>query len=188
MLGGVDPIIIFEFFKVVDLTQYNEVNGRKIPVAGQRTLQFIPIPPIPIYLSENLTGLYIDKVDKNIDIGTDTETFINGAVPDILQKGVASSVKVTLNCKKNSIAMMILSSVIDLVYDKVTSKEYNISFLYGATTIFRGVMHSFSVSQSATNDLMEVNIELSRGSKQPTPSNPVPTVPGSTGSIPVGAA
>ena len=109
MLGGVDPIIIFEFFKVVDLTQYNEVNGRKIPVAGQRTLQFIPIPPIPIYLSENLTGLYIDKVDKNIDIGTDTETFINGAVPDILQKGVASSVKVTLNCKKDSISRPISS-------------------------------------------------------------------------------
>lgn len=188
MLGGLDPIVIFEFYKVIDLTVYNEVNGRKIPVAAQKTLQFIPLPPIPIYLSEELTGLYIDKVDKNIDIGTDTETFLNGKEPDILQKGVSSSVKITLNCKKDSIAMMILSSVIDLIYDKVTSKEYAITFLYGATTIFRGVMHSFSVSQSAQNDLMEVNIELSRGFKQPTPANVVPTVPGSIGSIPVGAA
>lgn len=190
MLGGVDPIIIFEFYKKVDLTPAG--SDGKIPVAAKKTLEFIPLPPIPIYLSENLTGLYIDKVDKNIDIGTDTEQFFNkgkdGATEDILQKGIASSVKITLNCKKDSIAMMILASVIDLVYDKVTSKEYNITFLYGATTIFRGVMHAFSVSQSANNDLMEVNIELSRGFKQPTPSATVPTVPGASGAIPVGAA
>lgn len=186
MLGGLDPIIIFEFYKKVDLTPPG-ADG-KIPVAGQKTLQFIPLPPVPIYLSEQLTGLFIDKVDKNIDIGTDTETYLNGTTPDILQKGIASGVKVTLNCKKDSIAMMILAAVIDQIYDKVTSKEYAITFLYGATTIFRGVMHSFSVSQSAQNDLMEVNVEISRGFKQPTASTPVPTVPGSVGTIPVGVS
>lgn len=189
MLGGLDPIIIFEFYKKIDLTPPG-IDG-KIPVAGQKTLQFIPLPPVPIYLSESLTGLFIDKEDKNIDIGTDTETFFNppnsGPATDILQKGIASGVKITLQCKKDSIAMMIMSSVIDLIYERVTSKEYAITYLHGATTIFRGVMHSFSVSQSATNDLMEVNIELSRGTKQPTASNPVPSVPGSSGIIPVGA-
>lgn len=187
MLAGIDPIIIFELYKKVDVTA---ATTDKIPVAGQQSsYQFVPLTPIPIYLSENLTGLFISKVDKNIDIGTDTETFLNGSMPDTLQKGIASTVSITLNCKKNSIAMMILSSVIDLLYDKVTSKEYSISFLYGATTIFRGVMHKFSVSQTAENDLMEVNIELSRGAKQPTPQTSIGSVPSSgIGSIPVGAA
>lgn len=186
MLGGLDPIIIFEFYKKIDLTPPG-ADG-KIPVAAQKTLQFVPLPPIPIYLSESLTGLFIAKESKSIDIGTDTETFINGETPDTLQKGIQSGVKVTLNCKKDSIAMMILSSVIDLIFDKVTSKEYAITYLHGPTTIFRAVMHNFSVDTSADNDLMEVNFELSRGFKQPTPTSPVPTVPGSSGSIPVGVS
>lgn len=186
MLGGLDPIIIFEFYKKIDLTPAGP-DG-KIPVAAQKTLQFVPLPPIPIYLNEQLTQLYVDKVDKSIDIGTDTETFINGKDPDILQKGIASGLSVTLLCKKDSITMMILSSVIDLIYEKVTSKEYAITFLYGATTIFRAVMHSFKISQSAENDKMEVTIELSRGAKQPSPTNPVPSVPGSSGPIPVGVS
>lgn len=187
MLGGLDPIIIFELYKKIDTTPIGTIE--KIPVAGQKTYEFAPLTPIPIYLSENLTGLFISKVDKNIDIGTDTETFLNGSTPDTLQKGIASTVSITLNCKKDSIAMMILSSVIDLLYDKVTSKEYAISFLYGATTIFRGVMHKFSVSQTAENDLMEVNIELSRGFKQPTATNQIGSVPSSgIGTIPLGAA
>ena len=195
MLGGLDPVIIFEFSTKIDRTPTG-VDG-KIPVAGQRTFEFIPLPPIPIYLSENLTGLFIDKEDKNIDIGTDTETFYNtaaviaagGSSTDIVQKGVASGVKITLSCKKDSIAMMLMSAVIDQIYDKVTSKAYSITYLHGATTIFRGVMHSFSVSQDSQTDKMEVNIELSRGAKQPTPSNAPVTVPASgVAAIPVGAA
>jgi hypothetical protein len=150
-------------------------------------LSFVPLPPIPIYLSESLTGLFIAKEAKNIDIGTDTETFINGATPDTLQKGIASGVKVTLHCKKDSIAMMILSSVIDLIFDKVTSQEYAITYLHGPTTVFRAVMHNFAIDTSADNDLMEVNFELSRGFKQPTQVTAVPTVPASSGPIPVGA-
>lgn len=184
MLGGLDPIIIFEFYKKIDLTPPG-ADG-KIPVAAQKVLQFVPLPPIPIYLSEELTGLFIQKETKSIDIGTDTETFLNGDTPDIIQKGIQSGVKVTLLAKKDSIAMMILSAVIDQIYDKVTSKEYLITYLHGATTIFRGVMHNFSADQSADNDLLEINFELSRGFKQPTASTPVPTVPGSSGAIPVG--
>lgn len=184
MLGGQDPIIIFEFYKSTVAVG----SDGKIPVAGQKNITFTPLPPVPLYLNEQLTGLYIDKADKSIDIGTDTETFINGTTPDMLQKGIASTVKITMNCKKDSVTMMILSATIDLIFDKVTSKEYAITFLFGATTIFRGVMHSFSISQTAQTDLMEVNIELSRGFKQPTPATTVPVVPASLPSpIPVGA-
>lgn len=186
MLGGISPIVIFEFSKVIDTTVYSTSNGRKIPVAAQKTLTFVPLPPIPIYLDENITGIFIDKEDKNIDIGTDTETFMNGETPDVLQKGVASTVKITMLAKKDSIPLMILSSVLDLIFDKVTSKEYAITYLSGPTTIFRAVLHSFSISQSSENDKMEINIELSRGAKQPTPTVAVPSVAGSSGAIPVG--
>lgn len=188
MLGGLEPIIIFEFFKTIDTNPAGADS--QIPVASIKTLEFerAPLPAIPIYLSEELTGLFIEKETKNIDIGTDSETFINGKKYDILQKGIQSGVKITLKCKKDSIALMILTSVIDLIFDKVTSKEYAITYLHGPTTIFQGVMHSFSIDTTAENDLMEINIELSRGNKQPTPQASVPSVPGSSGPIPVGAS
>lgn len=186
MLGGLDPIIIFELYKTEDSTQADSTG--KIPVGTKRTLSFARQAVIPIYLSENLTGLFISKEDKSVDIGTDTETFIDGSAEDVLQKGIGAGVNITIHCKKDSIATMIFSSVVDLLFEKVTSKSYSITYLHGATTIFRGVMHKFSSSQSADNDLLEITIELSKGQKQPTATQQVPTVAGSSGPIPVGAS
>jgi len=173
MLNGIDPIIIFQFSKLA-----SDANSllTKIPVIS-KIPTVIEQPPIPIYLSEELTGLYIDTEDKNVDIQTDTETLSSGDAPETTQKGVGSTVTINLVAKKDSVGMSLLSAMIDLVFDKVTSREYAITYMHGATTIFRAVLHSFAVSQNSSNDLLSVKIELSRGAKTPEKKAGPPETP-----------
>jgi len=188
MLNGIDPIIIFEFSKKVEPTFVGPTEPSLLQrfsiVSHDPTV--VAFPPIPIYLSETLTGLFIESEDKSIDIDTETETLTNGGTPDVNQKGISSVVTVNLVGKKNSIGLSLLSAMVDLLYEKVTSKEYTITYLHGATTVFRGLLHSYNVSQNAENDKLSIKFEISKGSKQPVKPPGVPAVVPSTGTIPVG--
>lgn len=181
MLQGIDPVIIFQF-KKLSTTSFGELLT-KIPVVAEAKT-FIEQPPIPIYLSEQLTGLFIDTEDKNVDIDTDVETLTNGEAPAVSQKGINSSVSINLKAHKDSVGMTLLSAMIDLLFDKVTSQEYAITYLHGATTIFRGVLHNYSVSQNSDESLMRIKIELSKGQKTPQPKTTPPSLTPVTAPIP----
>lgn len=184
MLGGLDPVIIFQFSS---LTTVNPVQLPKIPIIS--SLQtFIDQPPIPVYLSEQLFNIVIGGTSKSVDIETDTQGLTNAQPADVTQNPIQSSIEVSIEGKQDSVALILLSALIDQIYDKATAKEYSISFLYGATTIFRAVLHSFSAETLEGTDKLSVKIKLSRGSKTPLKANPVESVPGSQGPIPVGAA
>lgn len=160
MLGGIDPIIIFQFSKLSD-----DLNKSisKIPVVSSIVTK-IGLPPIPIYLSEKLTGLFIESEDKNIDIETSTDTLADGSDPDVKQKAIGSTVRINMIASKDSLGLTLLSAVADLIVPKVTSQEYSITYLHGATTVFGGLLHSFSVSQNTENDLIRVTLEISKSS------------------------
>lgn len=174
MLNGIDPIIIFQFGKKVPDTVGESLA--KIPLAS-RIANIIEYPPIPIYLSEKLTGLFIDTESKNVDIDTNTETLPDGTTPEVTQKGINSTVTVNLTANKDSIGLSLLSAMIDLLFEKCSSKEYSITYLHGATTIFRGVLQSYQVNQSAQNDLLNIQLEISKGQKSPEAPEPVLEVP-----------
>lgn len=183
MLGGLDPIIIFQFSKLSGTAYADKLA--KIPVVSEVTT-LIDQPPIPIYLSQSLTGIYIDSEDKNVDIQTDVETLSSGEAPTVDQKGAGSTVAINLVAKKDSIGLALLSAMIDLIFDKVTSKEYAITYMHGATTIFRGVLHSYQANQNASNELLSIKIELSRGEKTPQKPASTPQVPALRGAVPIG--
>lgn len=174
MLNGIDPIIIFHFSKKLSTTLSGEIS--KIPLVS-RVGTFVELPPIPIYLSANLTGLFIESEDKNVDIETYTESKTDGTAPAIDQKGVASTISINILAKKNSIGIALLSAMIDVLYEKVSSNEYSITYLHGATTIFRAALTKFQASQNSENDLLNINIELTRGAKNPSPVASIPEVP-----------
>ncbi len=181
MLNGIDPIIIFRLKKTVLTAE----QFLALPIADATKIQNqIDLPPIPIYLSEKLTGLFIDSEDKNIDIQTETETLITGAPPIIKQKAIASIVSINLVANKESVGLSLLSAMVDSILSKVTSREYSIDYLHGAVTVFGGLIHSYSVNQSANNELLTIKVELSAGSLDKP--NAVGSVPVQTGSIPVG--
>ena len=183
MLGGIDPIIIFHRYKKTTVETNEVVNG--ISIVSKKDI-YTPLPSIPIYLSEQFTGMFIDSESKNIDIETETQTFSDGSTAEVNQKGIASGVAIQITAKKDSLGMILLGALMDTLLDKVTSKEYAITYLHGATTIFFGLLHTFSVEQTSQNELLSIKIELSKGSKQPVKPVVNSPVPGLTGALPGG--
>jgi hypothetical protein len=87
MLNGLDPILIFQFKKLLpDLLDLGTTKP-KIPVVASEGVSTFPLPFIPIYLSEKLTGLYIDTENKSIEIDSQAETLSNGDAENINQRG-----------------------------------------------------------------------------------------------------
>lgn len=184
MLNGIDPIIIFQFS--TKISSVSEALARIPLVSDIPTL--VDQPPIPIYLSETLTGLYIDAESKSIDATTQMETKSDGGEISVNQKGIASVVSVDLVAAKNSIGLSLFSALADLVLEKMSSKEYFITYLHGPITVFRGLLHSYSMNQVAGDDLLRIKIELSRGDAKNLPSQTLqklPTVSRTTGTIPL---
>ncbi len=157
MLNGIDPIIIFNFFA----TPAAPKAVPSIPVVADTKSSF-PLPFVPIYLSEQLTGIYIDAEDKNIDIVTDIETLTVGTTPAMNQRGMNNTVKINMIANKNSIGLTLLSAMSDLIFPLVTSKEYSITYLHGAITVFAGLLHTFAISQESGTDLYKITLELIR--------------------------
>ncbi|AEG42322.1 hypothetical protein BdPhPhi1402_gp25 [Bdellovibrio phage phi1402] len=175
MLNGIDPIIIFQFRKKEssELIGPRSPNGQfertwtyGVPIISEIPT-FVDQPPIPIYLSENVTGLFIDTETKNVAVGTTTETLTDGKTPRTIQKGASSTVSVALKAKADSVGLILFSAMIDLLLEKVTSEEYAITYMHGATTIFRGLLESYSVSEVSGTDLITINFELTSGEKDP---------------------
>lgn len=171
MLNGLEPIIIFSFFKKTTLSA---AQLEALPLVSQVTEKFA-LPPVPIYLSDKLTGLYIESEDKSVDISTQNETLTNGQLI-INQKGIGNVITINMIANKSSIGVALLSAIVDVGFVKVTSKEYSVSYLNGPITIINGLLHSFSMSQDANTDMLNIKIELSRGGDvSPSPVTVEPT-------------
>lgn len=181
MIGGRDPVIIFHFAQ--NVPGVLEKNS-KIPVVSQTKNQ-IELPAVPIYLHRSLTGLYVGAENKEVAIETVVETMTDGSEPKENQKGLTAGVTVNLLANKNSIGISVLMAMVDLAYDKLTSDEYRISYMHGATTIFRGKILDFTSNQTADTELLEISIQLSRGQKDPEKKPGIPQVARDKGAVPL---
>ena len=172
MLGGLDPIIIFQLYKLLPST---ETTLAKIPLtAGAKTRATYAV--IPIYLSEQITGIFIDTESKNIDIDTQATSLSSGEGGLVNQKMLGSITTINMIAKRGSVGLTILLALAEQILDKVTSQEYEITYINGAVTVFGGLIHSFSYDQGSTDDLYKIRLELSRGrpkvTSQVVASNP----------------
>jgi hypothetical protein len=165
MLNGIDPILIFKFSKLITDPK-NAANKSKIPITAS-ILSKLPLPAIPIYLSEKLTGIYIDTEEKNIDIDTSTETLQIADDPILNQRGINNTVKISMMASRSSIGLTLLSAMADYIFPKVTSREYSITYLHGAITVFDGLLHSFAITQDPNTDKYNITLELIRPGIQP---------------------
>lgn len=181
MLNGIAPIILFSFKKKID-TDFNSESD--IPIISD-IINSIPLPPIPIYLDEKLTGIVITSESKAIDIETSVDTKTSGATPDVNQKGISSMVTIKMIASRNSIGVTLLSTLADIIFSRVTSKEYSVTYLHGAVTVFGGLLHTFQVDQSSDNDLYELTLQISSASKNTIPLLPVTEVSKTTGALPL---
>ena len=178
MLNGIDPIIIFGFKKLPPSIAANPA----IPVAGAAGLP-LDLPFIPIYLSEKLTGIYIDSEDKNLDVDTTVTATSDGSTPIVNQRPISSTITINMKASRDSIGVSLFSAMADLVFPKLTSKEYNITYLHGAVTVFQGLLHSFSITQNSNDDLYNITLGLVKPPAEI--KSPVPVVGKVTGAVPL---
>lgn len=171
MLNGLYPIVIFNFSKLLPSVQDSIA---KIPVVSS-IVEKVGLPPIPIYLDEELTGLAIASEEKSIEIQSTTETKTSGETPDVNQKGLSSTVSVTLEANQDSLGLTLFSALADQLFEKVTSKEYSVTYLSGATTVFNGLLGRFSISKVDNTNKYLISFEIIRNGleTQPKPTNPV---------------
>lgn len=179
MLNGVDPIILFNF-KLLSPSLQESIA--KIPIVAD-VVAAIDLPVIPIYLSEKITGISIDSESKSMEIDTTVDTLSSGSTPTLNQRGIQNSVKIEMVASRDSIGVSLFSAMADLIFPKVTSKEYSITYLHGAVTVFAGLLHSFSISQNANNDLYTISLELIKPSA--LLKSPIPVVAKVTGLVPL---
>lgn len=184
MLQGIDPIIIFQLYKILPTAQATIAN---MPITSQpKTKTTYAI--IPIYLSAEITGIYIDTESKNIDIDTDNVGSTAGEPSPIAQKTLGAVTTVNLLAKQGSIGLTILLALSELILDKTVSQEYEITYAHGAVTVFGGLIHSFSYEQPSENDLYKITLGLTRGRPKvksvPVEQDPNAVRLGSTGALP----
>lgn len=159
MLNGVAPIFIFTVSPVPKTS--NPLSG--VPVISD-LLESVGIP-IPIYLDEQLTGLYVDTEEKSIDIDNDVVA-VNKGGAKVFQNPLESMVTINLIGKKDSVALMVLLAMNDLIFSKL-KYGYGISYLNGPTAIFNGLLKTFATNSSSENDLIRITMQISKakGSK-----------------------
>lgn len=162
MLGSFDPVIIFQIYtKVPEATLANiQLTSGTQP----KTTSAI----IPIYLSENETGLFVDSESKNIDIDSQVDSLSSGAEALVNQKALGSIVSVKLFGKRNSIGLTILLALAEMILDKVTSAEYEVTYMHESVTVFGGLIHGISIEPGANDDRLNITLELSRGRPKST--------------------
>lgn len=172
MLNGIYPIFIFNFSKAEKSVQEAVA---KIPIVSQLVTK-IGLPPIPIYLDEKITGLCIAGEERSIEVQSSTETLTDGGTPTVDQKGIQSTVSINLEANAGSLGLTLFSALLDQVFEKVTSKEYTVTYLSGAVTVFNGLINRFTISQGNNSTKYLISIELIRAGLKTQPPTGVPVV------------
>lgn len=154
MLNGIAPIFIFTISPVPKAS--NPLAG--IPIVSD-LLEDLGVP-IPIYLDENVTGLYVDTEEKSIDIDNDVVAANKGGAK-VFQNPLESMVTINLIGKKDSIALMVLLAMNDLIFSKL-KYGYGISYLNGSTTVFNGLLKTFASNTNSNDDLIRITMQISK--------------------------
>lgn len=135
--------------------------------------------PIPIYLSEQLTGVYVDNESSSIDVVTKidpvTDKGLDNQVktPAVSQTSGNSSVSINLFARKDSVLLTALLALMDMIVNRLVSQEYSIHYLNGPTAIFGAKLARFSKVNTSGTDLITMQLDLSTASKEsPTPEAP----------------
>ncbi len=159
MLSGIDPILIFNLFKV--LTPADEAKFKGLSVAG--IVSKFALPPIPLYLSEKLTGIFVDTEEKSIEVATSSDGLSGGGL-DLQQKAISTSVKINMIATEGtSLGLGILSAMADIIVPKLTTNEYSIIYIHRSTIILNGRLHHFSIEQDSGSTLSKITLELING-------------------------
>lgn len=170
-LNGIAPLL------VITLKNTASINVvKKIPVAGDFLAKNIGIP-IPIYLDERLTGIYVKGESKAIDIESKTDAIDSKTAPIVSQKALSSVTNVEMVASSKGVLLMTLVAFADLILARVVSKQYNVSYFNGPTIIINGLLHGFTTQLGENDDLVRIqmSIQATSASENAAPITPKDT-------------
>lgn len=183
MLNGLAPLLIFNFPVLSGGETFNAISG--IPLVGDFLAANIGVP-IPIYLDEKITGIFIESESKALDIDTESKQRFDGQPPEVKQRGITNLITINMLANKDSDYLAVLLALNDMVFSRVVARNYNVSYLNGATTVFNGLLHGFSAQASNDDTLMRLTLQISKANLKATIEPPGRFVlPKITGAIPV---
>ena len=176
-LNGLDPLLIVTLKNkgIIDFFGPLSLIGGVISDIGF---------PIPIYLSERVTGIYVDTATRAIDVQTTvdpvtTKDPTTGEVeaPEVSQTAIDSQVTVNLIANDDSILLTALLALMGMILDRLVSGEYSISYINGPTVVFGALLHRFATSVSRNDNIIRIELTLSTAKKEsPTPKTPIQSI------------
>jgi hypothetical protein len=185
MLNGIAPILIFSFPFNPKGPNFNAISG--IPLVGTFLAKNVGVP-IPIYLDENFSGICVDSESKAIDIDTNPQQPFDPKTPiQVTQKGINSVVTINMVARQDSILLATLLALNDMIFERLVSQDYSITYLNGPTTNFGGLLHGFSATADADTDKINVTMQISKANqKTPSPGSQIniPIIPKTTATLP----
>lgn len=186
MLNGRAPLLIFNFPLFTSGETFNAISG--IPVVGDFLASNIGIP-IPIYLDPDITGIQVESESKALDIDTESKQRYDGQPPEVKQRGITNLITVNLVASRTSDYLTVLLAMNDMIFSRLVSKHYNVSYINGATTIFNGLLHGFSANGDSDTDKMQITLQISKANLKATVEPPGRFfLPKITGAVPAPAA
>jgi hypothetical protein len=181
MLNGIAPILIFNFPVDIKGPTFNALAG--IPFIGE-SLAGVGVP-IPLYLDEQLTGLFVDNESKSTDLEIEVTAKATNEPPDVKQQAIDSVVNINLFAKKDSLLLSVILALNDIVFTRAASMSYSVSYLNGSTVIFGGLIKSLTTNSGIDDDLIRMTLTISKANyRSPTQTQSIAEVPKTTGPIP----
>lgn len=140
--------------------------------------------PVPIYLHEQLTGIYVESETRGVDIDTNAQQLRNGQVL-YDQRGLNSIVTVNLVGSRDSMVLTALLAMSDMIFQLVVAKSYKVSYFNGPTVIINGLLHGFQTNMNRNDTLIRITLQISKANQASTAANVISALPKITGAIPV---
>lgn len=162
MLGGLAPLIVFRFFSN-KATQFLS----EIPVIGNFAAENLGVP-IALYLDENTTGIFVIDESKSIDIEENVKGKDSKTKPIVDQKALNSIITVNMVASKDSTVLSSLWALNDMVFSRIVSKEYSISYFNGPILILNGLLHAFETSTDNDTNKVNIRLQISKANQETT--------------------
>ncbi len=122
--------------------------------------------PIPIYLSEELTGLYVDSEKKGLSISTENivevdETTKTRSGLKVQQKGETQTTDISIGGRRDCVGLNLLLPMLQTIYDRVlATKDYRLAYFHNNVLIFDARLANLSINQNRENNLVTIELSL----------------------------
>lgn len=148
------------------------------------------VPPfIPIYLSEEITGLVVRDESFGLSVATDNVVANNSGEVVYQQKGITNKLAIELIGRRDSIGLNLIVPTFTALYKKVIAKSaYRLAYFHQNQIIFDAILSSFETKQTDENNLLAINIVLEVPAEKENKKETVQKAGYSAKDVPVKAA